>query len=83
MTRPRQLTLPLGAVTAAALKAENYFKHIRVFERRETAGGTWYGQMTKLTCGLLLIVHSGFTMKGLLQVHLYVLELYQLRQIRR
>ncbi|EGX92605.1 dimethylaniline monooxygenase, putative [Cordyceps militaris CM01] len=30
-----------GAVAAAALKAENYFDHIRVFERRETAGGTW------------------------------------------
>lgn len=33
---------PSGAVAAAALKAENYFDHIRVFERRETAGGTWY-----------------------------------------
>lgn len=31
----------LGAVTAAAFKAENYFEHIRVFERRETPGGTW------------------------------------------
>ncbi|KAK3363001.1 hypothetical protein B0T25DRAFT_27058 [Lasiosphaeria hispida] len=30
-----------GAVTAAAFKAEDYFEHIRVFERRETAGGTW------------------------------------------
>ncbi|XDG07450.1 hypothetical protein ABKA04_007065 [Annulohypoxylon sp. FPYF3050] len=30
-----------GAITAAALKAENYFERIRVFERRETAGGTW------------------------------------------
>ncbi|KAI1101505.1 putative dimethylaniline monooxygenase [Jackrogersella minutella] len=30
-----------GAVTAAALKAENYFERIRVFERRDTAGGTW------------------------------------------
>ena len=32
----------VGAVTAAALHAENYFKRIRVFERREAAGGTWY-----------------------------------------
>lgn len=30
-----------GSITAAALKAENYFDRIRVFERRETAGGTW------------------------------------------
>ncbi|RFN54029.1 thiol-specific monooxygenase [Fusarium flagelliforme] len=30
-----------GAITAAALKAENYFERIRVFERRETPGGTW------------------------------------------
>lgn len=31
-----------GAITAVALKAENYFERIRVFERRETPGGTWY-----------------------------------------
>ncbi|KAM3516113.1 hypothetical protein MY11210_000395 [Beauveria gryllotalpidicola] len=30
---------PSGAIAAAALKAENYFDRIRVFERRETAGG--------------------------------------------
>ncbi|OTB12804.1 hypothetical protein K445DRAFT_369111 [Daldinia sp. EC12] len=30
-----------GAISAAALKAENYFERIRVFERRETPGGTW------------------------------------------
>ncbi|RFU79595.1 thiol-specific monooxygenase [Trichoderma arundinaceum] len=30
-----------GAVTAAALKAEEAFDVIRVFERRECAGGTW------------------------------------------
>ncbi|TDZ14737.1 Thiol-specific monooxygenase [Colletotrichum orbiculare MAFF 240422] len=30
-----------GAVTAAALKAEEFFDTIRVFERRESAGGTW------------------------------------------
>ncbi|TFB04335.1 Thiol-specific monooxygenase [Trichoderma ghanense] len=30
-----------GAVTAAALKAEEAFDYIRVFERRESAGGTW------------------------------------------
>ncbi|KAI0138211.1 putative dimethylaniline monooxygenase [Hypoxylon sp. NC0597] len=30
-----------GAITAAAFKAENYFERIRVFERRETPGGTW------------------------------------------
>ncbi|KAL5454493.1 hypothetical protein PMIN06_004961 [Paraphaeosphaeria minitans] len=30
-----------GAAVAAALKAENYFERIQVFERRETAGGTW------------------------------------------
>ncbi|CAI0647067.1 unnamed protein product [Colletotrichum noveboracense] len=31
-----------GAVTAAAFKAEDYFEKIRVYERRESAGGTWY-----------------------------------------
>ncbi|KAM3421929.1 Thiol-specific monooxygenase [Cercospora zeina] len=30
-----------GAATAAALQAEDYFDMIKVFERRETAGGTW------------------------------------------
>ncbi|KAI1392150.1 putative dimethylaniline monooxygenase [Hypoxylon trugodes] len=30
-----------GAITAAALHAENYFETIRVFERREAPGGTW------------------------------------------
>ncbi|OTA99447.1 hypothetical protein M426DRAFT_325102 [Hypoxylon sp. CI-4A] len=30
-----------GAITAAALQAENYFEKIRVFERRATPGGTW------------------------------------------
>ncbi|KAI1080161.1 putative dimethylaniline monooxygenase [Whalleya microplaca] len=30
-----------GAITAAALKAENYFERIQVFERRGTPGGTW------------------------------------------
>jgi cation diffusion facilitator CzcD-associated flavoprotein CzcO len=33
--------LRLGAITAAALKAEEVFDVIRVFERREAAGGTW------------------------------------------
>ena len=32
----------IGSVTAAAFAAEQYFDKIRVFERRETAGGTWY-----------------------------------------
>lgn len=32
----------LGAAAAASLKAEDYFDTIRVFERRECAGGTWY-----------------------------------------
>ena len=32
----------IGSVTAAAFAAEQYFDRIRVFERRETAGGTWY-----------------------------------------
>ncbi|KAJ3549098.1 hypothetical protein NM208_g678 [Fusarium decemcellulare] len=31
----------LGAITAAAFKAEDYYERIRVFERRATAGGTW------------------------------------------
>jgi cation diffusion facilitator CzcD-associated flavoprotein CzcO len=31
----------IGSVAAAALKSENYFQKIRVFERRETAGGAW------------------------------------------
>ncbi|KAI1771699.1 hypothetical protein F4818DRAFT_454486 [Hypoxylon cercidicola] len=30
-----------GAITAAALKAENYFERIQVYERRETPRGTW------------------------------------------
>ncbi|KIW67514.1 hypothetical protein PV04_06758 [Phialophora macrospora] len=30
-----------GAAAAAALAAEEYFERIRVFERRETPGGTW------------------------------------------
>ncbi|KAK3335626.1 hypothetical protein B0T19DRAFT_407004 [Cercophora scortea] len=30
-----------GAVTAAALKAENYYERIQVYERRESPGGTW------------------------------------------
>lgn len=36
------LTVHTGAVTAAAFAAEKYFERIRVFERRESAGGTWY-----------------------------------------
>lgn len=32
----------VGAITAAALNAEQYLNKITVFERRETAGGTWY-----------------------------------------
>ncbi|KAM5343617.1 hypothetical protein ACJ41O_012154 [Fusarium nematophilum] len=35
------LSVRLGAITAAALKAEDYFERIRVFERRATPGGTW------------------------------------------
>ncbi|KAL2067655.1 hypothetical protein VTL71DRAFT_15751 [Oculimacula yallundae] len=30
-----------GAITAAAFAAEKYFDRIHVFERRESAGGTW------------------------------------------
>jgi cation diffusion facilitator CzcD-associated flavoprotein CzcO len=30
-----------GGATAAALKAENIFKKIKVYERRSAAGGTW------------------------------------------
>ncbi|KAH7378117.1 hypothetical protein BKA64DRAFT_736750 [Cadophora sp. MPI-SDFR-AT-0126] len=30
-----------GAITAAAFTAEKYFDRIQVFERRESAGGTW------------------------------------------
>jgi cation diffusion facilitator CzcD-associated flavoprotein CzcO len=30
-----------GAITAAAFAAEDLFEVIRVFERRETPGGTW------------------------------------------
>lgn len=32
----------IGAVTAAAFLAEDFFEKIKVFERRESAGGTWY-----------------------------------------
>ncbi|ORY06365.1 hypothetical protein BCR34DRAFT_632247 [Clohesyomyces aquaticus] len=34
------LRLP-GTIAGAAIKAENYFDRIQVFERRETVGGTW------------------------------------------
>lgn len=30
-----------GAAAAAALKAEDIFDIIKIFERRETPGGTW------------------------------------------
>ncbi|TVY55908.1 Thiol-specific monooxygenase [Lachnellula cervina] len=45
-----------GAATAAALKAENYFDRIRVFERRETAGGTWIHDPDP---GVELPIHPG------------------------
>ena len=35
-----------GAAAAAALKAEACFEVIKVFERREAAGGTWYAVIT-------------------------------------
>jgi cation diffusion facilitator CzcD-associated flavoprotein CzcO len=38
-----------GAITAAALKAENYFDKITVFERRGTPGGTWSVGSSKIT----------------------------------
>ncbi len=40
-----RLTRDPGAVTAAALHAEDYFDKIRVFERRETAGGDMVGRI--------------------------------------
>lgn len=45
--RVRQLTNGhrSGAAAAAALKAEDYYETIRVFERRECAGGTWYADI--------------------------------------
>lgn len=33
--------LQTGVIAATALKAEDVFKTIRVFERREAPGGTW------------------------------------------
>jgi hypothetical protein len=38
----RVLINATGAIAASALKAENYFERIRVFERRESPGGTWF-----------------------------------------
>ena len=35
-----------GAITAAAFVAERYFNRVQVYERRESAGGTW--SVTKL-----------------------------------
>ena len=32
----------IGAATAAAFAAEQYFETIRVFERKGGAGGTWF-----------------------------------------
>lgn len=36
-----------GIITAVAFQAENYYERIRVFERRSTAGGTWYDISTQ------------------------------------
>lgn len=33
---------PAGAIAVDALAQEQVFEHIRVFERREDAGGCWY-----------------------------------------
>jgi uncharacterized NAD(P)/FAD-binding protein YdhS len=38
----------IGAITAAAFAAEKYFERIQVFERRESAGGTWYFESSSL-----------------------------------
>jgi hypothetical protein len=38
----------IGAITAAAFAAEEYFERIQVFERRESAGGTWYFESSSL-----------------------------------
>jgi cation diffusion facilitator CzcD-associated flavoprotein CzcO len=38
----------VGAITAAAFAAEKYFDRIQVFERRESAGGTWYFESSSL-----------------------------------
>lgn len=35
-----------GAATAAAFAAEQYFETIRVFERKGSAGGTWFVALT-------------------------------------
>jgi hypothetical protein len=36
------LIRPPGAITAAALVSEEYYDRVVVYERRQTAGGTWY-----------------------------------------
>lgn len=40
----------IGAACAAALKAEEYFETIKVFERRSGAGGTWCDTTVRVRC---------------------------------
>lgn len=50
-----------GAAAAAAFDAEDAFDIIQVFERRETAGGTWYDPLLSSLCGVLIDI--GYTTK--------------------
>lgn len=72
-----------GAITAAALKAENYFERIRVFERRETAGGTWYTQAVQYSSqSILLTCHTGFMIRTRAQLRQLNQGSYQMTSIR-
>jgi hypothetical protein len=61
--RPPLTGTILGAITAAALVRENYFETIRVFERRETPGGTWYNCNSQPNYFLAQLTITGYTTK--------------------
>lgn len=42
-----------GAATLHSLVAENYFSKIRLFERKDKAGGLWYVTFSNLTSPIL------------------------------
>lgn len=44
---------PAGAIEIDALAQEKAFDSIRVFERREKAGGCWYVPFLPVTSGVL------------------------------
>jgi cation diffusion facilitator CzcD-associated flavoprotein CzcO len=47
---------PGGAITIDALAKEKTFDVIRVFERREAAGGCWFVRLYLIQTGVLQVV---------------------------